>query len=217
MKTVVFDLDGTLVHSAPDIHAAANALLAEEGVAPLSLDTIISFMGNGVPTLMKRMGEACNLPADAHDARVKRFLQIYKAAPSALTRPYPGVVDLLESLSAKNMQLAVCTNKPSAPAKAILRDLGLDHYFALVLGGDALPVRKPDPAPLLHVFDELGATERLFVGDSEVDAETASRAKAPFALFSGGYRKTPVAQLYHDYAFDHFDQLTTAISRIIEA
>jgi phosphoglycolate phosphatase len=103
--------------------------------------------------------------------------------------------------------MAVCTNKPEAPAREILRLLDAEHYFEVLVGGDSLPVHKPDPAPLLECLKQLNVETCLYVGDSEVDAETADRAKMPMAIFTEGYRKTPVAELPHDFAFNDFAEL----------
>lgn len=211
MKSVVFDLDGTLIDSAPDIHAAAARLLEEEGLTPLSHRTILSFIGNGVPKLVERMIAATGLDPADHGALTGRFLAHYNAAPTALSQVYPGVFDLLEQLKSQGVRMGVCTNKPGAPAEVILREMGLAGYFDLILGGDVLPKRKPDPLPLRWVFEGLGAEHQLYVGDSEVDAETAQRAGIPFALFTGGYRKTPVAEIPHDFAFERFAELCAVV------
>lgn len=207
MALVVFDLDGTLVDSARDIRAAANRMLAGEDLPPLDLPTITSFVGNGLPKLVERVMAHSGLDPARHDELTARTSTYYNAAPSALTRPYDGVIQALEALQQAGHTLAVCTNKPELPARTILDDLQLTRFFECVVGGDTLPVKKPDPAPLLHVVDRLGGGPVLYVGDSEIDAETAVRAKLPFALFTMGYRKTPVAQIPHDYGFDSFAEL----------
>ena len=131
----------------------------------------------------------------------------YSAAATDLTRPYAGVAETLERLKQAGHVLALCTNKPEAPARAILRDLGMAHFFDGVVGGDTLNVKKPDPAPLLHIVGHLERADVLYVGDSEVDAETAQRAGIRFALFTGGYRKSPVDQIPHQDVFGDFTEL----------
>jgi phosphoglycolate phosphatase len=108
--------------------------------------------------------------------------------------------------------MGVCTNKPEGPARAVLRHFGLDRLFPVVIGGDTLPERKPDPAPLRHAFAGLHRTEGLFVGDSEVDAETARAARSPLALYTLGYRLTPVAALGASIVFDDFRTLPGLIA-----
>jgi phosphoglycolate phosphatase len=205
MGVVVFDLDGTLIDSAPDIRAATNRMLADEGLSPLDLSTIISFIGNGLPKLVERVMRRVGLDMSRHDELTQATLAHYNAAATDLTRPYPSVVAALTALRDQGHVLALCTNKPEAPARLILRDLGLEVYFDAVVGGDTLPVKKPDPAPLLHLIPTGKAA--LYVGDSEVDAETAQRAGIQFALFTEGYRKSPVEQIPHQDRFDDFAAL----------
>jgi phosphoglycolate phosphatase len=215
---VVFDLDGTLIDSAPDIAAAVNAMLAAEGCAPLDLPTATSFIGNGLPRLVARVIEARALPAGDHPRLTAAMRAQYDAAPARLTRPYPGVPAMLAALAARGHPLGLCTNKPEGPARAVLRDLGLLPFFASVLGGDRLPVLKPDPAPLLACVAELGhPAPPLFVGDSEVDAATARAAGVPFLLFTRGYRKSPAADLAPAASFDDHARLPALIARLSPA
>lgn len=203
MAAVIFDLDGTLIDSAPDIHAAVNRLLADEGLAPLPFAVVKGFIGAGAGVLIQRVIAATGLPEDAHARLFGRFLADYETAHD-LTRPYPGVGAALRALAEAGHGLAICTNKPMAPTRTVLRHLGLQDHFAVVLGGDSLPQRKPDPAPLLATLAAMGGGPALFVGDSEIDAECAARAGLDFALFTEGYRKAPVTDVPHRAAFADF-------------
>lgn len=207
---LVFDLDGTLVDSAPDIHAGVAHLLAEEGLPALSFETIRGFIGGGVPILITRVMRALGLPDDPkrHADLCARFTLRYEHDPGGLTRPYPGVAAALDRL---DLPLALCTNKPEGPTRALLAQLGWTHRFAVIVGGDTLPVRKPDPAPLYLAIERLGVGPILFVGDSEVDAETAARAEVPLLLFTQGYRSTPLDRLPHHAAFDHWDAFAALV------
>lgn len=213
MAAILFDLDGTLVDSAPDIHAAVNRLLQAEGEEALPFATVKRFIGNGVPTLIDRVMVARGREGDAVRARwLARFMADYEAASTDLTQPYPGVAEALAGLAAMGHGLGICTNKPERPARHVLAAFGLDGFFPVVVGGDSLPVRKPDPAPLRAAAAALGAGPVIFVGDSEVDAETAAAAGVPFLLFTEGYRKTPVETIAHRARFDGFATLPELVA-----
>jgi len=209
IRAVIFDLDGTLVDSAPDLHAAANALLEERNAGPLTLAQVRGFVGNGIPKLVERCLEAVGKSTDgaALSRAVARFKRIYGANPATLTRPFDGVEEMLGALSARGFLLGVCTNKPEALTRQVLAGVAIDRHLRAVVGGDSTKAMKPDPAPLLHCAGLLGtgSDETLYVGDSEIDAETAVAAGMAFALFSGGYRKRPLDTfedcfVFHDHA-----------------
>ncbi len=204
MTPIVFDLDGTLIHSAPDLHAACCKMLRDEGKPEPSLQAVTGYIGNGVPKLVERAMAPVGIAASEHARLVKLFMKYYDADPATLTVFYPNLRELLDKLKAEGRKMAVCTNKPEAPAREILRLLDAGHYFEVLVGGDSLAVHKPDPAPLFECLKQLNVQTCLYVGDSEVDAQTADRAKMPMAIFTQGYRKTPVNQLAHDFAFDDF-------------
>ena len=213
MRAIIFDLDGTLVASVPDLHAAVNLMLAEEGQAPLGIDQVTSFVGNGLPKLSELVIQAAGLDMARHEALTSRILSHYNTENGRRTRPYDGVPALLHALHAAGHPLGICTNKPHAPALHVLEHFGWSALFGVVVGGDSLPQRKPDPVPLWHCAQILQADveSALYVGDSEVDAETAQRAGMPFALYSGGYRKTPAREMGADHVFDHFSELPALI------
>jgi phosphoglycolate phosphatase len=192
---VVFDLDGTLVDSAPDIRAAVNRMLEGEGLEPLDLPTVVSFIGHGLPRLVARVMAARGVDESEHARLTQVTKAAYDAAPAVLTLPYPGVPEMLEALAAAGHPLGICTNKPEDSARALLADMGLARWFGSVVGGDRLARPKPDPAMLWASIAELGGGAAVFVGDSEVDAATAHAAGVPFLLFTEGYRHAPVTAL----------------------
>ena len=213
---IVFDLDGTLVDSAPDLMAAANRMLADEGYAPLDLATVTSFIGNGLPKLVERVMRARSIPSHHFERLYDEVRDFYNAAPADDSRPMPGVPALLEKLKADGHRLGVCTNKPEEPARLVLNLLGLEPFFDVVVGGDSLPEKKPHPAPLILAFDRLGIGPRLYVGDSEVDAEVALAAAVRFAIYSQGYRKKAIEGLPHDFRFDDFAALGPIVDSLAD-
>jgi len=208
---LIFDLDGTLMDSAPDIHATANHVFADEGFAPFDFATVRGFIGNGVGSLVAQLMQARGLDATGptHSRLVGKFISFYEEAVD-LTTLYPGVVTALDQLAAHH-PMAICTNKPEGPALSVLRHFGLDRFFPHVIGGDSLPQRKPDPSPLLAAQTALGCDRILFVGDSEVDAETAARANRPFLLYTEGYRKISAEALGAKSIFSHYDDFPALV------
>lgn len=200
---VIFDLDGTLIDSAPAIHAVANAVMAGHGYPPLDQATVRGFVGHGVPNLVRRLVAAHGGAPDGPLAKavLAEFLSRYETDVAGNT-VYPGVPEALTALAARGCRLGICTNKPRGAALAALAHVGLGDRFAVIVGGDTLASRKPDPEMLRHSIAALGAGPVLYVGDSAVDALTAANAGVSFALYTEGYRSEPVASLPHDLAFD---------------
>ena len=213
---VIFDLDGTLIDSAPDIREVANAVLAEEGAAPLTLAEARGFVGGGAGIFVERTAEARGLPPERRPAMLERFLELYEGqGATRLTRPYPGAVEALATLGDRGHALGICTNKPDGPMRRVLADLDLAGPFAALVAGDTLPVRKPDPAPLRECVARLGGGPALFVGDSEIDCETARRAGIAFALFTEGYRRDPLAEVPPAMRFDDFRRLPGIAAEVV--
>lgn len=202
---LVFDLDGTLIDSAPQIHDTANKVFGAKGLPEVSFATVKGFIGNGVHVLVQRLMAHHALAQDEtlQAELVVTFVSIYEQAFD-LTVLYPGVLTELDELSGAGHGLAICTNKPEGPARAVLRHFGMDLLFPVIIGGDTLTRQKPDPAPLVAALDRLGKGKALFVGDSEVDADTALAANVPFALFTEGYRKAAPEALGAKLIFDDF-------------
>jgi len=213
---LLFDLDGTLVDSANDLQAALNEVLREAGAAPLELAEVRRMIGDGVPALVKRGLAARGIEESALPAMLARFNAIYEADPVARTRPYPGVADTLAVLAGEGRRLAVCTNKPEAAACIVLERLGLAGYFAAVVGGDTLAVRKPHPGHLLAALARLGArpAEAVMIGDNENDAAAARAAGLPVILARYGYPRLPLAEIAADREIDAFAELPRALAEL---
>ncbi len=192
VKMVMIDLDGTLIHTAPDLAAAANRMLADLGRPTRDLATVATWIGNGVPRLVKRAltGEMQAEPdADLYEQAFALYQKHYSAGVSELSRPYPGVVEGLEQLTAMGFELACITNKAQIFTLPLLENLDLRHFFKLVLCGDSLPRQKPDPLPLRHACDYFGITPEhgVLVGDSQNDVQAARAADMPVICVTYGY------------------------------
>jgi phosphoglycolate phosphatase len=208
LDAVVFDLDGTLVDTAPDLGGALNRLLAEHGRVPIGADGIRRMISDGAAKLVERGFAATGgLPA-ALPSLVERFLAIYEPNIAETSRPFPGVVETLERLKAAGLRLGVCTNKPDEATRRLLAALDLSRHFTAVSGGD-VPARKPDARHLLGVLRDLDAspTRSLMVGDSPNDVAAARNAGVPVVVVSFGYTTTPAAQLGADRLIDDFAAL----------
>ncbi len=212
---VIFDLDGTLVDSAPDIHASVNEMLIDEGFGTFTLPEIISFIGNGLPALIEKVMAARSIAPQEFQRLHDDVLQRYLASEGALTQIYPDVVSNLRSLKSQGIKMGICTNKPEGPARHLLDILDLTQFFDVIIGGDTLSQRKPAALPLRTTIEHLRADRVLYVGDSEVDAATAQAAGIAFALFTEGYRKTDASEIPHDVLFSSFTGFTEQALKLL--
>ena len=206
-RLVVFDLDGTLIDSRPDIAAAVNLALADHGQPPWADEDIEPMIGEGARNLIER-AIAGRLPEGRLEAVLAAYNGHYGRHRSERTRVYPGVLDGLARLS--GVARAIATNKPAGLARAIAADLGLSPLIDLVLGDGDVGERKPDPAMLDRAMTRLGGHREstLYVGDSPIDVETARRAQVPLCLVGWGYKRgedPPAA--YHAERFDDVVEL----------
>lgn len=192
VKAVVIDLDGTLLDTAPDIAEAAQRMLRDLGMAPVGLEKIQSYIGNGISNLVKRAltGEMHGKPDEALFARaLPLFEKHYEEVLHRETRPYPGVVDGLNALRAAGFPLICITNKAERFTLPLLAAMGMKDYFELILSGDSLPRKKPDPLPLRYaaIYHEVAPKDLLLVGDSLNDSQAARAAGCPVVLLPYGY------------------------------
>jgi len=198
--TLVFDLDGTLVDSSEDITRAVNRMLAEHSPGRVRREDVVPLLGEGAARLIADvLGLATG--ASAEEERVaactRRYLELYAEEPVRDSTLYPGVTDTLAALFDAGVPMGVCTNKSEGLADAVLEQLGVLRHFRCVVGGDSLPVRKPDPAPLLGAVRRLNGDPRrsALVGDSDIDYECAVRAGVPFRLVPWASEATPGRRL----------------------
>ncbi|MEZ5863477.1 MAG: phosphoglycolate phosphatase [Geminicoccaceae bacterium] len=218
VAAVVFDLDGTLVDTLPDLHAAVRVLLAEAGLDAPSAPEVRAMIGDGARRLVERSLAWANAPVDAagFDKVYERFLEIYNAAPCRESRLYAHVEPTLKALAAQGVRLAVCTNKPQAPTEAILETLGVSSLFGAAIGGDAVPKRKPDPAHLQAVLDRLAVdpAATVMVGDSHNDLAAAQGLGMPCILVDYGYTVVPARELGADRVIGDFAELEAALAEL---
>lgn len=192
-RTAVFDLDGTLLDSAPDIHAALNRVLSARGIAPYGLAEVKAMIGDGVRVLVGRALAGRGLPFD--EAVLAAFAADEAISRARLTAPFPGIAAALDALQAAGWRLAVCTNKPEAAARGLLASLGLAGRFAAIGGGDSFPVRKPDPGHLRATLEAAGgaAGPAVMIGDHRNDVLAAAGAGLPCVFAGWGYGPVAMA------------------------
>jgi phosphoglycolate phosphatase len=216
---LAFDLDGTLVDTAPDIIGALNEILARKGVAPVDLTDATHLVGRGARALIQRGFAVAGVEIKHADeeAMFNTFLEIYAARIDQLSRPFEGVEKALDELSALGAIHAVCTNKPQGLSELLLEKLGLISRFAVIKGADAVPLKKPDAAHLKACSDAVGIalSKTLLIGDSDTDFKTARNAGTPSILVSFGYSDPPVTTLKPDALIHHYDELVPSVLRCI--
>ena len=208
---VAFDLDGTLVDSADDLIASVHHVLASLGRPRLPASTVRGFVGNGARALVQQAMTAVG--ETRVDLALDRFLAHYGAHLLDRTRPYPGIPSLLDALAAAAVPLAVLSNKPVALCRSILAGLGWTARFAVVLGGDSLPTRKPDPAGLSALRRRGGGSpgRLLLVGDSLVDLETARAGGASFCGVGWGLAPAVLRAAQPERWVDHPSELVAVV------
>ena len=214
--TIVFDLDGTLVDTAPDLVAAANHVLEHVGLAPVDAVSLRPYIGHGARYMIETATAAANLDAAAHERLLERFLDYYSANIAVDSRPFEGAVEALEQFRAAGAKLAVCTNKREAMSRQLLDTLDLSRFFAAIAGRDTFPHSKPHPDHLLGTIDRAGgnAARAVMIGDSRVDIATAKAAHVPVIAVSFGYTDTPVQKFAPDAVIDHYRELAPAIAAL---
>ncbi|WCT74715.1 phosphoglycolate phosphatase [Sphingomonas naphthae] len=209
---VAFDLDGTLADTAPDLTSALNHALGALGRPAIDPESVRHMVGHGVRALLARGLAATGESSEALiDQGFPIFLDYYTSHIADGTRAFEGLEAALDELTAMGVKLAICTNKLEGLARELVTALGWDGRFASLVGGDTLPVRKPDPAPLFEAIARAGGGRAAYVGDSITDTDTARNARIPCVAVSFGFSDRPPEQLGADRLIDHFDELVPAL------
>jgi phosphoglycolate phosphatase len=217
--TVAFDLDGTLIETAPDLIASVNHVLTHAGLAPVPPELLRPTISFGAVVMITKGFAHHGLTPDRKEieAHFERFIAYYTANIAATSHAYPGLEDALTTLHMRGARLAVCTNKQASLSDQLLHDLRLRPRFAALAGRDTFPVCKPHPDHLIGAIRMAGGDPRraIMVGDSKTDIDTAKAAGIPVVAVTFGYTDVHVRELAPDAVIEHYDELIPAIERIM--
>ena len=217
--TLVFDLDGTLAETAPDIMATLNHLLLQEGLEPLPISAARNLVGAGARALLERGFRAAGRPLSPEKLEdlFQDFLVHYLDHVADLSFLFPGAEAAIETLGGEGHLLAICTNKPEPHSKALVERLGVLDRFAFIAGRETFPVCKPDPRHLTETIRAAGGdiSRAIMIGDSRTDVETARAANIPVIGVTFGYTDVPMADLKPDILIEHFDALPGAVATLL--
>jgi phosphoglycolate phosphatase len=219
VRTVVFDLDGTLVDTAPDLIGALNFILKREGLPPVPLASARKLIGAGVRRMLERGLEVDGRHAGVEDINrlTDDFIEHYAAHIADASRPFDGLENALDDLEAKGYRFAVCTNKLEWLSKLLLDRLGLSGRFAAICGADTFGISKPDPAILQQTLARAGGqlSTAIMVGDAGPDIGVARRAGIPVVGVEFGYTEVPIADLKPDRLIGHMSELPAAVESLM--
>ena len=219
--TVVFDLDGTLVDTAPDLIETLNVVFAREGLPAVDYAAARNMIGGGARRMIESGLKFDGRPPDAGtlDRMFNDFISYYAAHVADRSRPFPGLEKALDLLAAKGCRFAVCTNKLEGLSRLLLEALGLTGRFEAICGQDTFHIQKPDPEILRRTIEAAGGDTRhaIMVGDSGTDIATARAAGIPVVAVDFGYSETPIAELGADRLISHFDDLAAAVLELAAA
>ncbi|WP_120496106.1 HAD-IA family hydrolase [Kiloniella sp. EL199] len=217
-NVLVFDLDGTLIESAPDLALSLQILLKSEGRQKPNLIEVQSMIGDGATKLVERGYAATGSALSENElkGKVKKFLEIYSENLVVETHLYENCRTVLSNLKVKGWKLLICTNKPYAPTLEIMNKLDLNHLFDKAVGGDSYAIKKPDPDHIVKLLDETGASteQAIMIGDGVNDVLAAKNAQIPSILFTHGYGTEAAKAQNPDIVIDTFLELEDAINRL---
>lgn len=218
-QTVVFDLDGTLIDTAPDLIRAANHVLENGGYQPVTPEFIRPHISYGARAMIAAgvKHQAGEITEQRLDAMFAELIAFYSANIAVDSRPFPGLTDVLNALRARGVIIAICTNKREDMARLLMTELGLTSYFAAITGRDTFPICKPDPEHLFGAIRLAGGNpmRSVMVGDSTTDYETAKAAKIPIIGVTFGYTDIPVTELDCEAVISHYDAFLAALDTVM--
>lgn len=218
LPTIVFDLDGTLVETAPDLVDTLNYVFAREGIPPVPFEEARTFVGHGARAMITRGldAEGRKVTPEVLDKLFNDFVDYYTAHVADRSYPFPGVVEALDALSERGYRLAVCTNKFEKQSLLLLDALKMTRRFAAIVGQDTYKIAKPDPEVLRRTILAAGGdpSHAIMIGDSETDILTARAAELPVIAVDFGYSLAPVSDYGPDRLISHFAQLSEAIASL---
>lgn len=216
---ISFDLDGTLVDTAPDLVRATNAVMVRAGLPEISLTSVRGMIGQGARALVIKAGLAAGVSFDDDTlaSHIAHFLEVYQAGLTQESLPFDGVIDVLEALSAKGAILSVCTNKPAHLAQPVLEAFDMVRYFKAIVANGQAGVNKPDGRHLTYTIEASGGSvdRALMVGDSITDLQAARHASIPVVLATFGYTIEKASALGADAVFDHYLELPDLIEQLL--
>lgn len=219
LPTIVFDLDGTLVETAPDLVDTLNFVFEREGIPPVPFDEARTFVGHGARAMITRGldAEGRTVTPQILDKLFNDFIDYYTAHVADRSHPFPGVIDALDALSKRGHRLAVCTNKFEKQSRLLLDALEMTSHFATIVGQDTFKIAKPDPEVLRRTILAAGGdpAHAIMIGDSETDILTARAAELPVVAVDFGYSQAPVSEYRPDRLISHFAQLSEAIASLL--
>ena len=217
---IAFDLDGTLVDTAPDLVRALNAAVVPDGLDPVPIAAVRAMVGRGARALIERAYERAGAPAlddAAAEARLDVFMSAYRSGIADQSVPFDGVREALDALAGAGAELSVCTNKPTSLAAPLLTELGLKERFVRIVGPEDAPAKKPDPRHLEAAIGGKADRRTVLVGDSEPDALAAKGAGAWCVLFEDGYSEKPARTLGADRLFRRWAEMPALIADLLES